>query len=192
MKKTLLSLLLFSSLCVFAGEAQKEVWPAESDIMYGSSSFIQFRTEGYGKNQNLIVGKGNVYDHRYRLAMRIPLDRLLPKGYVNKAKLSFRMKLFAGTVPEREYYLEVIDHNAYNITPNDLQASKVKEVLKFKMNRDQVGKIVTLDVTDALNEALENVWNGVIFRLRQDPEPNDDDRASGPAIFAETIVLTVE
>lgn len=185
-------MLLCASITVFAAGTPKEIWPAESDLLYGSSSFIQFRNVGYGKDQNLIVGKGNVYDHRYRMAVRIPLDRLLPKGHVNKAELSFKMKLFAGTVPEREYSLEVVDHNAYNIVPNDLQASKVKEVLKFKMNREQVGKIVTLDVTDAVNEALKNVWNGIVFRLRQDPEPNDDDRASGPAIFAETIVLTVE
>lgn len=190
MRSVLLS--LFSCLALTAAEASREVWPAESDLLYGSSLHIQFRRTGYAEESNLIVGKGNVHDHRYRMLVRVPLDTLLPKGLVDKATLSFRIKLFAGTVPQREYMLEMLEHNAFIVAPNDLQASRAREVLRFKMSRDQVNQTVSLDVTDAVNFALGEVWNGVVFRLRQDPEPNDDSMASGPAIFARTIMLAVE
>jgi len=191
MKKTLL-VLLIAAMCAFAGEHTREIWPAESDLLYGSSVHIQFTMPGYSKDKNLIVGKGNVFDHRYRQLVRIPLDKLLPKGYVNKAVLSYKIKLYAGSVPEREFMLEMLEHNAYNVTATDLQATRVTDIQKFSMSRNDVNQVISLDVTEAVNKALEEVWNGVIFRLRQDPEPNDDKGASGPAIYAESIVLTVE
>lgn len=156
--------------------------PAEEDIGYGSSRHPHLWGTGRSRRNAYIVGKGNRFDHRYRFLARIPLDTLLPKGRVRKAELQFQLKLFAGSEPSRVYLVESIDGELLKLKANDLNAGKVSLLGKVELGRENVSLPVPVDMTDAVNHALAEVWSGVTIRIRPEYEPNDDPGASGAAI----------
>ncbi|MBO4344968.1 MAG: hypothetical protein J5833_04385 [Victivallales bacterium] len=156
--------------------------PADDDIGYGSSLHTFLWGTGRAGRNPMIVGKGNVHDHRYRFLARVPLDKLLPKGHVDKAELQFQLRLYVGTKPKRVYLVEAIDEEILKLKANDLNASKVTLLGKVELSKDNVGLPVKVDMTAAVNRALADVWSGVTIRIRPEYEPNDDPGASGAAI----------
>ncbi len=156
--------------------------PADEDIGYGSSLHPHLWGIGKERKNPLIVGKGNRNDHRYRFLARVPLDMLLPKGRVEKAELQLQLRLYVGTKPRRVYLVEAIDEEILKLKANDLNASKTILLGKVELSRENVGLPVRIDMTDAVNHALAEVWSGVTIRVRPEYEPNDDPGASGAAI----------
>ena len=156
--------------------------PADDDIGYGSSLHPHLWGIGKERKNPLIVGKGNIHDHRYRFLARIPLDRLLPKGHVELAQLQFQLRLYVGSKPRRVYLIEAIDEELVKLKANDLNASKVTLLGKVELSAENKGLPVRIDMTEAVNKALAEVWSGITVRIRPEVEPNDDPSASGAAI----------
>ena len=166
--------------------------PADDDIGYGSSLHPHLWGTGREQKNPLIVGKGNKFDHRYRFLARIQLDTLLPKGHVEKAELQFQLRLYVGSKPKRVYLVEAIDEEILKLKANDLNASKVTLLGKVELSKENVGLPVRVDMTDAVNHALANVWSGVTIRIRPEYEPNDDQSASGAAINPNLVRMYFE
>ena len=166
--------------------------PSDEDIGYGSSLHPHLWGIGRGQKNPMIVGKGNKFDHRYRFLARIPLDTLLPKGHVKKAELQFQLRLYVGSKPRRVYLVEAIDQEILKLKANDLNASKVTLLDKVELSKENVGLPVRVDMTDAVNHALAEVWSGVTIRVRPELEPNDDQGASGAAINPNLVRMYFE
>lgn len=163
--------------------------PADEDIGYGSSQHPHLWTLGRKNKNPFIVGKGNRFDHRYRFLARLPLDRLQAKGEVKEAELEFQLSLFVGTKASRVYLIEAIDEDIQKLKANDLNAASVSLLGKVELSGENVSLPVKVEITDAVNVALANVWSGVTIRIRPEEEKNDDPGASGAAINPNSIKL---
>ncbi|MBQ6470843.1 MAG: hypothetical protein IJJ33_02570 [Victivallales bacterium] len=166
--------------------------PADEDIGYGSSAYPHLWGTGRSRKNPFIIGKGNRFDHRYRFLARIPLDALLPKNHINKAELQFLLKIFVGSKPSRVYLVEAIDEEILKLKANDLNASKATLLGKVELSAENVSLPVRVDMTEAVNHALAEVWSGVTIRIRPEDEPNDDPGASGAAINPHLVRMYYE
>jgi len=161
--------------------------PADDDIGYGSSLHPLLWGTGRNRKSPFIIGKGNRFDHRYRFLARFPLDKFLPKKHVDKAELQFLLKFFVGSQPSRVYLVEAIDEEILKLKANDLNASKFTLLGKVELSKENASLPVRVDMTEAVNRALAEVWSGITVRIRPEIESNDDPGASGAAINPQLV-----
>lgn len=189
---TLLTVLLFVLAATLLSAADKPtIIPEDSDIGYGSSAIPDLWYPGRGYGSPYFIGKGNIHDHRYRLLVRIPLDKLLPSGQVSKSSFKFKIAMYNGVRDSRKYLVEAIDDDLMVLQSKDLSTKNTYEIARFEFGRESAGQTFTLDLTDAVQHALDEVWSGLTIRFRPVPEDeeNDDPAASGAAIDINSLRL---
>ena len=180
-------------LCVLVGvclaDELKSIVPGPEDIGYGSSRYPHIWKVGHVRKSPFIVGKGNNFDHRYRLLARFPLDTLMAKGSVRQASVQFRLALFVGSRKSRVYLVEAVNEDIQKLKANDLTAGNVTLLGKVELSKENVTMPVSVDVTQAVNDALGKVYSALTIRIRPEEEKNDDPGASGAGIKIDSLSL---
>ena len=101
--------------------------------------------------------------------------------------MQFQLKFFVGSQPSRVYLVEAIDEEILKLKANDLNASKVTLLGRVELSKENVSLPVRVDITEAVNRALAEVWSGITVRIRPENEPNNDPGASGAAINSQLV-----
>ena len=193
MKLTLVSVLalLLAVQAVRAADNATITPPNDDDIGYGSVPCPQLWYKRGALSSPYIVGKGNQFDHRYRLILRLPLDTLLAYGKVEQATFKFKVQMYPGAREKRTYLVEILNEDIMKLKANDLSSPDVLPLARLELGRADVGQTVKIDVTEAVQHALDEVWSSLTIRFRPIPEdePNDDPGASGLAVDLASLRL---
>ena len=184
--------LLFVAVALSAADNATIMPSDDEDIGYGSVPCPQLWYKRGSLSSPYIVGKGNQFDHRYRLAVRLPLDTLLAYGKVEQATFRFKVQMYPGDRESRSYLLEILNEDIMKLKANDLSSPDVLPLARLELGRADVGKTIKVDVTEAVQHALDEVWSSLVIRFRPIPEdePNDDSGASGLAVELSSLRLT--
>ena len=102
-----------------------------------------------------------------------------------------RLTSHYGPTYEREYVVEVLKDDIQKFKALDVKADATL-VDKVKIGEYSVCEPVRLDVTDAVNAALEKVNTAITLRIRPEPEENKDPCPSGAVVDLNTVRMIVE
>ena len=165
---------------------ENAIYPGEDDFADISAAFLHIVRFGKSNKTPFWIGKSNQFDHRHRGLFRIPLETLIPKGSVSKAVFEMRLALHYGPTYEREYIVEAINEDIQKFKALDVKADATV-IGKVKIGEYSVCEPVRLDVTDAVNAALEKVNTALTLRIHPEPEENKDPCPSGAVVDLNTV-----
>ncbi len=167
------------------------IYPGEDDFADISAAHLHIVRFGKSNKTPFWIGKSNQFDHRHRGLFRIPLDTLIPRGIVSKAVFELRLAQNYGAIREREYIVEALNEDIQKFKALDVRADAM--VLgKVKIGDYSICEPVRLDITSAVNAAIEKVNTAITLRIRPEPEENKEPSASGAVVDLNTVRLIVE
>lgn len=172
-------------------KTENAIYPEEDDFADISAAHLHIVRFGKSNKTPFWIGKSNQFDHRHRGLFRIPLETLTPRGSVAKAVFEFRLMLHYGQTFEREYVVEALKEDIKKFKALDVLADATV-VGKVLIGEYSICEPVRLDVTEAVNAALEKVDSAITLRVRPEPEENRDPATSGAVVDLDTVRLIIE
>ena len=170
---------------------ENAIYPGEDDFADISAAFLHIVRFGKSNKVPFWIGKSNQFDHRHRGLFRIPLETLIPRGSVSRAVFEMRLALHYGPTYEREYIVEALNEDIQKFKALDVRADAT--VLgKVRIGEYSVCEPVRLDITSAVNAALEKVNTAITLRVRPEPEENNDPCPSGAIVDLNTVRMIFE
>ncbi len=166
----------------------------DEDRCWGSIVDNRLWHRNFFTGGGLMVGDVNMHHHCYRALIRFELDTLLPAGSVERAELSFRLRGVYGVArPVRTVIVEAIPDDCLELLPAMLPMQKVIPVGEITVDSGDAGQEQRLDVTELVNQALNQVYFGVAFRFRDlaEPEGNPDSATNGVILDQDGLRLLV-
>ena len=167
------------------------VYPGEDDFADISAKHLHIVRMGKKHKNPFWIGKSNQHDHRHRGIFRFPLEKLIPRGEVEQAVLELRLLWYSGKAYDREYAVEFYPNDIQKIKPLDVKTDAV-EIGRLRMGQYSVCETATLDVTKAVNTALEKIHTAFTVRIRPVPEVNTEPNPSGAVVDTETVRLVIK
>ena len=166
------------------------VYPGEDDFADISAKHLHIVRMGKKHKNPFWIGKSNQHDHQHRGIFRFPLEKLIPREKVSQAVLELRLLWYSGKAYDREYAVEVYPDDIQKIKPLDVKMDAV-EIGRFRMGQYSVCETAALDVTAAVNAALEKIHTAFTVRIRPVPETNTEPNPSGAVVDTETVRLVI-
>jgi len=167
-------------------QRENAIYPDEDDFADISTAFLHIVRFGKSNKLPFWIGKSNQFDHRHRGLFRIPLETLIPRGSVSKAVFEMRLTSHYGPTYEREYIVEALNEDIQKFKALDVRADATV-IGKVKIGEYSVCEPVRLDITSAVNAALEKVNSAITLRVRPEPEENNDPCPSGAVVDLNTV-----